>query len=52
MIETPSRVTKATSGKEAVANIDDFVPDEEIDTNFLAEEGDEENKLFKKARLV
>ena len=52
LTETPSKVTKA-SGKDAVANIDDFVPDEEIDTNFLTEEGDEEhNKLFKKERSV
>lgn len=52
LLEAPSKVAKA-SGKEAVANIDDFVPDEEIDTNFLAEEGDEEhNKLFRKERLT
>ena len=51
LTEMPPKVTKA-SGKEAVANIDDFVPDEEIDANFLTEEGDEHNKLFKKERLV
>jgi len=51
--ETSSKVTKATAGKGAIANIDDFVPDEEIDSNFLTEEGEEEhNKLFSKERLV
>ena len=51
LIEIPPKVSKS-SAKEAVANIDDFVPDEEIDANFLTEEGDEHNKLFKKERLV
>ena len=51
LIEIPPKVSKS-SGKEAVANIDDFVPDEEIDANFLTEEGDEHNKLFKKERLA
>lgn len=51
-IDVETKVTKA-SNREAVANIDDFVPDEEIDTNFLTEEADEEhNKLFKKERCV
>ena len=54
LTEAPVKVTKAAAvGKEAVANIDDFVPDEEIDTNFLTEEADEEhNKLFNKERLL
>ena len=40
-----------TGGKGAVANIDDFVPEEDIDTNFLTEEGDEEHsKLYKNER--
>ena len=51
-IDIETKVAKASS-REAVANIDDFVPDEEIDTNFLTEEADEEhNKLFKKERCV
>jgi len=39
----------AKSSKTAVTDIDSFVPDEELDNNFLAEDGDEElNKLYEK----
>jgi len=35
--------------KAAVTDIDNFVPDEEMDNSFLAEDGDEEhNKLYEK----
>ena len=50
LIESPS-ITKATTGKGAVANIDDFVPEEVIDANFLTEEGNEDqSKLVKSER--
>jgi len=48
-------VTKAAakSSKTGVTDIDNFVPDEEMDNSFLAEDGEEEhNKLYEKETWV
>ncbi|XP_065916279.1 rab-like protein 6 isoform X2 [Dysidea avara] len=49
--QKPVTVAKATtkSSRAAITDIDSFVPDEEMDNSFLAEDGDEEhNKLYEK----
>ncbi|XP_065916297.1 rab-like protein 6 isoform X2 [Dysidea avara] len=49
--QKPVTVAKATtkSSRAAITDIDNFVPDEEMDNSFLAEDGDEEhNKLYEK----